>query len=892
MRYMKNVGSRDKFVIFDSPNNENASDDLKCDNQASPANQRFSVNRHVVNSDQVSSQWSLGPSEGLLSNHGLKFAPNTPPLPPKSVNSGARYANVMKDQNFGSCSSYLDQKRTVEQPRPSRQNAVATESHKNCKPEKSASPILAFDANRVCENRQGAVRFQENIGNFSVWKKDEYFTDFASISQSTECNPEDHSERAHSTDSSKTPVPVHLENMKINHHKAADTANVHTTYDNGCNLSAAEYDVPADTAGQRDSSPISLMRDIYSKQKCFNGTKSPISSPHKPPLVLNAQQVIAGQQYQERKIQRGDRSEESEKEQHINPNSANYQGVNGDYDESFNDLFPVKCHLNGLKAYVSPSQANSPINLTLATNTENVSFKSVQLEEVKNLEAFTSSKGGEDLSLDKHRIMSNGFQNPNNGSHSTTSHLTVPTSFHDSDVNISSISKENMLTLATNLLMQSSILQQYGSHLIMSPNNFLHDDSFSSYSRQHSPSQVHKLYTYNLEAKRKPTNNKYSSDVSVAVHDKTVEVKGNNNLANLKPTNKPSNTKHHNGVSIPVHGCKKTQATVHDMEYFESYPSLFDVLHHCDIYRVLLDPNLPSLSDQLGLNLCLTKFPLDDVQRADTLQKLKNNEIYEKGMSNDSINSIQSLSNPKGPKARIRSRKGGAFQPVDIKRSDMGFDVVTIESIEPDSPASFEGSLAPGHIILEVDGKDLLRPHYFKDANGNRMNILDVAQNQLQAARQAALTGEIPHIRITAAQYHANFGLANTANNPERLSSSLRSKNGVNGKIQPISIFQSGNNNHNENNKCSKKHNNVHIDRPESTSQTEYLTQTHECYNTPRETPYQSEINSKSISELTDYSEDGVNSLKSKLIWFPHHKDEYSSRSPFDPRSPELSVRL
>ncbi|CAH8828064.1 unnamed protein product [Trichobilharzia szidati] len=878
--------NQDSFTVFDSPTGQNSSNDSGITTHSSTINKTFPTNHQAVNTDPNASEWSLGPSESFLMNHSGKCTSTTPPLPPKSAHHRARCCNGLKDQYLNASSHDFCNHHLVEPPRPHSRNLSSSEKDKKCRSEKSASPILALDANGICENRQNAVRFQENVnGLYQCANGNDCPSEDSTIS---DFKPKDHLERAESSDSVKTTVPVDWDSKTTIHQQISDGAVPDAAYDNNYRNLNTEYDVPADNSiDRRDSSPSSLLLDIYEKLKCFNKSRSRCSSPQKPPLALNRTQVANIQQYQERMVQTDESSRNTSREPLINSPSRSYHEMNGDYDASFNDLFHVKTPTNEMNSHASPCRMYSPASLTLSAHINNDSSKSWRVIENKSFETFTSNHSDEVFSPDKkHQIVSNGVHTLQNGNHNTQSSLMIASQLNDSDVNVSSVSRENMLTLAAEIPTQLNISQQYGMQLNLSPNHFIPNNILPFPSQQHSPTLVQKLFTYNFEAMRNSTSRLSSSDVSAMGDEKIISLK-ENALTNTKPANSSSKKTNHKGANILVHGCTKTRATTFNTDYSESYPSLFDVLHHCDIYRVLLDPNLPSLSDQLGLRLCLTKFPLDDVQRADTLQKLQYSDKYGKKDSNESINSVHSSNRLNGSKPRVRSPNSGTFPTVDIQQAELSFDVVTIESIEPDSPASFEGSLAPGHIILEVDGKDLLRPHYLKDVHGNRMNVLDVARNQLRNARQAALTAEIPPIRITAAQYHSNFGSANAANNLERFNSSIRSKNEANKRKYSLL-------NHQTMNSISyEKQNLTNGDLPVRESHDENTNQTHESNQSLRKTSEEiDDINSKSVSELTDFSEDGVNSLKSKLIWFPHRRDEYPSQSPFDPRSHEFFVNL
>ncbi|KER23507.1 hypothetical protein T265_08629 [Opisthorchis viverrini] len=205
------------------------------------------------------------------------------------------------------------------------------------------------------------------------------------------------------------------------------------------------------------------------------------------------------------------------------------------------------------------------------------------------------------------------------------------------------------------------------------------------------------------------------------------------------------------------------------------FPSLFDVLHHCKVTRVVLDPNIPSTHKQLGLSLFLTKFPMDDIQRANNLQQLKNNEIEH--YSNSFVNSGQNLSlagGPKGPKPAIYPREGGVFKPLDYKPNEEGPEVVTIADLVPNTPASIEGGLSVGMILLEINGEPLSKPTLSTDPQVNAKSPLELAEYHLQTAYRTAKRGRAPMVRITAARYHNKFGVENKARRWERSAGGFR----------------------------------------------------------------------------------------------------------------------
>ncbi|KAK4473588.1 hypothetical protein MN116_002943 [Schistosoma mekongi] len=892
LKYMNNIDSQDKFEIFGPPNHSNNFHDLgyqnnnnnssnnNNNNQTPSMYNRSSAFHSTSDNDNIASEWSLAPSEA---HHIAKIDSTTPPLPPKALNSRGKFSNVIQHRNCDSCHPCFHEKQHVEPPKLQRQNLLISEGNKTCKPERSSSPILAFDANRICESRQSAVRFQENTNSSGIWTKENEcsLNDTTSTSQVNGYKPKVYIERGQSTDSVETFTPADWDNKTISHDKVTDSTNIGTTYDNGCTDTITEYDVPADACiNRKHSNPSNThLNDSLIKQKCLDRQNNDNCLTENSSSVLNATHTSEKQlQLQRKKYQRGDRSEENKHKPDIQPQTNFYPTVNGDYDESFNQSLPTRSNSDKTRSENSYIQVNAPTNLILNAHVTNDLLKSQRMEVMQSFETITTSQSCEDFSLYKYQIMMNNNNNLQNENYnSSTSYLSVPTPFHDSDINVSSVSKENMLTLATELPKQLNDLKQFETHFNISSNKMMHNNNnnnnkMSNVIQQHPSSQIHKLFTYNIETMPNPINSQSSLELTNYENGKTIIL---HKSKNLKQKKKLSHTVKTNGIGILVHGCQKTNNNLTlDIDSIEYYPSLFDVLHHCDIYRVILDPNLPSLSDQLGLRLCLTKFPLDDVQRADTLQKLKNNEIFDRKGSSDSI---EMMNGSKDSKLQIGLHKDGTFKPIGLEQSDMPFDVVTIESIEPDSPASFEGSLAPGHIILEVDGKDLLRPNCLKDAYGNKLSILAIAQNQLRAARQAALSGEIPPIRITAARYHDNFGLANTVSNLERANLSIRPKNGSKGRMH-IST---------KNNTFDKqqKSNGVSC---ESIQEFTDFEQTHDhTHGHSFRNSDPSEIFSKCTSDVTDFSEDIIDTLKSKLIWFSCNQQDYSCQSPFDPRCTE-----
>ncbi|VDQ13838.1 unnamed protein product, partial [Trichobilharzia regenti] len=357
--------NQDSFEVFGSPASQNSSNDSGITTHSSTINKRFATNHQTVNNDPNTSEWSLGPSESFMMNHSGKSTSTTPPLPPKPIHHRTRCCNGLKDQylnasSHDSCNhqsvepprphcrnlscSEKDKKyqylkasshdscnhQSVEPPRPHRRNLSCSEKDKKCRSEKSASPILALDANGICENRQNAVRFQENANGLSQCANgNDCPSDDSTLS---DFKPGDHFERAESSDSVKTTVPVDWDSKTTSHQQISNGAGIDATYDNNYRHSNTEYDVPADNSiDRRDSSPSSLLLDIYEKLKCFNRSRSRCSSPQKPPLPLNRTQVANIQKYQERMVQTDESSRSSSRGSLINSPSRGYHEMNGDY---------------------------------------------------------------------------------------------------------------------------------------------------------------------------------------------------------------------------------------------------------------------------------------------------------------------------------------------------------------------------------------------------------------------------------------------------------------------------------------------------------------------------------------------------------------------------------
>ncbi|TPP64151.1 hypothetical protein FGIG_05164 [Fasciola gigantica] len=206
------------------------------------------------------------------------------------------------------------------------------------------------------------------------------------------------------------------------------------------------------------------------------------------------------------------------------------------------------------------------------------------------------------------------------------------------------------------------------------------------------------------------------------------------------------------------------------------YPSLFDVLHHCNILRVVLDPNIPSQSSRLGLHLELTKFPLDDIQRANSIQCCEQQQQQQQQQqqntgSNETLTTAggKGQYGPRGPKPRIIPREGSAFRAFDYRRLEEAPDVIAIKKIDPDSPAGIQGELAVGTLLLEINGKTLLQTtESDEDPASASVAMLRYAEELLELAAKTGRSGEASPVRITAARYHNRFGMENNTHSPDR----------------------------------------------------------------------------------------------------------------------------
>lgn len=328
-RYMNDLDSEDKFEIFSPSNNNNGFDHLGYNNQTLPLYNRPYTIRSTSNNDHIASEWSLAPSE---THHIMKVTSTTPPLPPKSTNSRGRYYNGIQHKQYNFYHPCFYEKQSNE---PHRQNPSITEANKICKPERSASPILAFDANRICESRQSAVRFQENTNTSGIWTKENECSleDTTSTAQTNGYKPKIFIDRAQSSDSVQTFTPADWDDKTTSHEKVTDSANVGTTYDNGCSNTITEYDVPPDNGVDwKHSIPLPILYDSYSKQKCSDKPNNDHCINRRPPSDINSTQTSEKKpQIQQKKNQRGDRSEENKHGHDIQAHIDFCTKTNGDY---------------------------------------------------------------------------------------------------------------------------------------------------------------------------------------------------------------------------------------------------------------------------------------------------------------------------------------------------------------------------------------------------------------------------------------------------------------------------------------------------------------------------------------------------------------------------------
>ncbi|VDP65386.1 unnamed protein product [Echinostoma caproni] len=267
-------------------------------------------------------------------------------------------------------------------------------------------------------------------------------------------------------------------------------------------------------------------------------------------------------------------------------------------------------------------------------------------------------------------------------------------------------------------------------------------------------------------------NQTHVTDLQLIKPQPRPELSYSDGKMNLAVTDRLSASAGGNKVQT-VWSSSQTKEPVFETMQRPPYPTLFDILHHCNILRVVLDPNIPSQSKQLGLHLGLSKFPLDDIQRASSIQRLQQQQQQSANTgSKDTLNSVGSESQygPKGPKPRIRPREGSAFRAVEYRRLEDAPDIVTIERVDPDSPAAIEGGLTAGTLLLEINGKTLLPTADSDDLSTSSIGLLRLAVEQLQAASQAGRLGEAALVRITAARYHNRFGVENKVDTPERIS--------------------------------------------------------------------------------------------------------------------------
>lgn len=192
------------------------------------------------------------------------------------------------------------------------------------------------------------------------------------------------------------------------------------------------------------------------------------------------------------------------------------------------------------------------------------------------------------------------------------------------------------------------------------------------------------------------------------------------------------------------------------------FPSLSEILHHCNIQHVYLHPStgLDPQEHSFGLHLCLTKFPTDDVQRTNILERLKLVEALH-GLTESKRTGF--VRGPEGSKVQLASREGGAFQPVNRRYESQIPVAITIEFIEPNSTADREGRLSVGSLILEIDTVNLLTSG--ECGFYSPTELLSIAQRQLRNASRMMFGNQRPTpVHITAATYHHYFDDASVLN--------------------------------------------------------------------------------------------------------------------------------
>ncbi|KAG5454169.1 hypothetical protein CSKR_112197 [Clonorchis sinensis] len=375
------------------------------------------------------------------------------------------------------------------------------------------------------------------------------------------------------------------------------------------------------------------------------------------------------------------------------------------------------------------------------------------------------------------------------------------------------------------------------------------------------------------------THVKIALPTTIDVHDETVQTVPTVPSA-MKPTiRRVPSQKVAMGVPRPTEAFNESNLTEdedrtnrHEREFpnlAAPFPSLFDVLHHCKVTRVVLDPNIPSTHKQLGLKLFLTKFPMDDIQRANNLQQLKNNEIKQYSNSFVNCNRNSSLAGgPRGPKPAIYPREGGVFKPLDYKPNEEGPEVVTIADLVPNTPASIEGGLSVGMILLEINGEPLSKPKLSPDLQVSSKNPLELAEYHLQTAYRAAKRGRAPMVRITAARYHNKFGVENKARRWERSGEGFRNSS-------PCSVTTQG-----ENDSEKKLPNSIltsYLNGTTSYTKTGFIylgNPDQESKRRPMSSRFTTDYETFSdVTEASARTRTDTEGLKDKLMWFPSAKN-------------------
>lgn len=141
-------------------------------------------------------------------------------------------------------------------------------------------------------------------------------------------------------------------------------------------------------------------------------------------------------------------------------------------------------------------------------------------------------------------------------------------------------------------------------------------------------------------------------------------------------------------------------------------PSLYDILHHCNIYSIKLDPFISNETELFGLTLAFTKFPLND---------LENNS-----KSNDNQTNLDN-------------------------ENQLNLNIVTVIDIDLKFITKFGELLRKGDYIIEINGINLL------NSNDLGKNRLDLVCDLIKDAQiQAIKTNNQNPIRITAARLYSN----------------------------------------------------------------------------------------------------------------------------------------